>query len=210
MEDVLEAIKTHYVDSQTLLAHLHAFQNPRDWIARRVKKGDLLRLKNGFFLISSRFRGGENSYSFEQIANLLYGPSYISLEWALSFYGFIPERVSVVTSVTVGSNKEFATPIGTFVYNHLSMSRYRVGIAHHKIEGQMGGFLIATPEKALADWIFFTNTDMSKQELLEDLIESKRIEIESLRSLNKKLLHEIAQQYRSKKIKKMQEVIREL
>ena len=209
MREVFDSIETPYVDCQTLLAHLSNYRNPRDWIARMVKQGELLRLKNGFFLIASRFRK-QADYPYEQIANLLYGPSYISLEWALSFYGFIPERVSVVTSVTIGSNKEFATPIGTFTYLHLSRSRYSVGINHKKIEGQLGGFLIATPEKALADWLFFTCEDMSEEELLQELLEAKRIEVESLQTLNKIFLKEIADQYASDIIRKLYSIVNKL
>ena len=56
MREILDTFLTSYVDSQTLLAHLHDYQNPRDCIARMVKKGELIRLKNGFYLIASRFR----------------------------------------------------------------------------------------------------------------------------------------------------------
>jgi len=209
MREAFDSIETPYVDCQTLLAHLSNYRNPRDWIARMVKQGELLRLKNGFFLIASRFRK-KADYPYEQIANLLYGPSYISLEWALSFYGFIPERVSVVTSVTIGSNKEFSTPIGTFTYIHLSRSRYSIGINHKEIEGQLGGFLIATPEKALADWLFFTCEDMSEEELLQELLEAKRIEVESLQTLNKIFLEEIADQYASDIIRKLYSIVNKL
>ena len=139
-------------------------------------------------------------YPYEQIANLLYGPSYVSLEWALSFYSFIPERVAVVTNVTTGSNKEYATPIGTFTYHHLSLSRYSVGISQKHIEGQLGT-LIASPEKALADWVYFTSQGYGEEELLEDLLESKRIEKESLKSLDLKMMQIISNQYRSKVVK---------
>ncbi len=207
MKEILDKIETPYVDSQTLLAHLSDYQNPRDWIARMVKKGALLRLKNGFFLIASRFLRGEVDYPYEQVANLLYGPSYVSLEWALSFYHFIPERVSIVTSVTIGSKKEFTTPIGNFTYRYLSRVRYSIGIAQKEIEGQIGGFLMATPEKALADWVFFTCKELNKEELLRDLLEAKRIEKESLQSLNKEVMEEIAKQYKSEVVRNLYSVI---
>ncbi len=210
MRNILDTIETSYVDCQTLLAHLSSYQNPRDWIARMVKKEELLRLKNGFFLIASRFRRGNVNYPYEQIGNLLYGPSYISLEWALSFYGLIPERVSVVTNVTIGSNKEFATPIGTFSYHHLSKSRYSIGIDRKEIEGQIGGFLIATPEKALADWLFFTCKNMNKDELLLDILEAKRMEKENLQLLNKEMLKEISHQYKSETVRYLYNILKEL
>lgn len=207
MREILDTFLTSYVDSQTLLAHLHDYQNPRDCIARMVKKGELIRLKNGFYLIASRFRRGEKDHPFEQIANLLYGPSYVSLEWALSFYHMIPERVTVVTSVTTGSNKEFETPIGSFTYRHLSLPRYSVGIGRKELVGKVGGFLLATPEKALADWVFFTCQGMNEETLLRDLLESKRIEKGNLLGLNKESMADIAEQYRSEIIKTLRDVI---
>jgi len=210
MVHILDQFPTPYVDAQTLLAQLSDYKNPRDWIARMVKNGDLKRLKNGFFLISSRFQRGKIDYPYEQIANLLYGPSYVSLEWALSFYHLIPEQVEVVTSVTTASNKEFATPIGTFTYRHLSQSRYSIGINHGQVEGQVGGFLMACREKALADMVFFSCKGMSEKELLDDLVESKRIDLQSLKSLDKALLHAISGQYKSDIIKKLSKVIENL
>lgn len=208
MKEILDAIETPYVDAQTLLAHLKDYQKPRDWIANMVKKGALLRLKNGFFLITSRFIRGKVDYPYEQIANLLYGPSYVSLEWALSFYNLIPERVSMITSVTTGSNRDYSTPIGHFTYRHLSSSRYSVGFAHKEIMGQMGGFLIATPEKALVDWVYFTCKNMNQSELLEDLLEGKRIEKGDLKHLRKNLIETIAKQYKSKIIKELSKIIK--
>jgi hypothetical protein len=175
-----------------------------------VQKGELWRIKNGFFLISSRFIRGRGDYPYEQIANLLYGPSYVSLEWALSFYHFIPERVSTVTSVTIGSTKEFTTPIGHFSYRHIRNSRYCIGIDRKNIEGQLGGFLIAIPEKALADWVFFTCDNINKKELLEDLLEGKRIEKTMLQTLDKGIMDTISRQYKSPVVRRLYSVIREL
>ena len=203
MSTILDSIETPYVDCQTLLARLSVYRNPRDWIARMVLTGELLRIKNGFFLILSRFRRKHGDYPYEQIANLLYGPSYVSLEWALSFYHFIPERVDTVTSVTIGGSKEFSTPIGSFTYRHLRNSRYCVGIDRKTIAEQVGGFLIATPEKALSDWVFFTCEGMSKKELLQDLLEAKRIDQSMLQSLDKGLMEAIDHQYHSPIVRRL-------
>jgi hypothetical protein len=207
MRKILDQIVTSYVDAQTLLSLLKEYRKPRDCIARAVKSGELIRLKNGFFINNSYFLHREKEYPYEQIANLIYGPSYVSLEWALSFYGLIPERVSVVTSVTIGSAKQFSTPIGTFIFKHLSIARYSVGIAYKKIEGQLGGFLIATPEKALADWVFFSCKGLNEEQLIVDLIESKRIEKSSLRALDASLMKKIAEQYRSNSIRTLSKVL---
>jgi hypothetical protein len=63
-----------------------------------------------------------------EIANPLYGPSYISLEYALSYYGLIPERVESITSVTTKRSKKFITPLGSFSYEHIPLKAYPIGI----------------------------------------------------------------------------------
>jgi len=210
MSKILDSILTPYIDAQTLLALLHSYANPRDCIARMVKKQELWRLKNGFYLIPSKCKTDVTDYPYEQVANLLYGPSYVSLEWALSYYQFIPERVSVITSVTTGSNKEYETPIGTFTYRHLSVNRYREGFTHREIQGQLGGFLIATKEKALADWVYCTCQGLTEEELLTDLLASKRIEMDRLKSLDVPLLHQIAKNYNAKVVTNLTRVIANL
>lgn len=209
MRDILADFPTPYIDAQTLLIELKDYSNPRDWIARQVKKKILIRIKNGFFLIAARFKKG-NDFPFEQLANLLYGPSYISLEWALSFYQFIPERVTAVTSMTLAKSKEFSTPIGLFTFHYMNKKRYSVGVVRREIPGQFGGFLIATPEKALADWVFLTCKGLNRSELLVDLLDSKRIEKDKLKSLDLDLMEQITEMYGSDTIHTLFEVLKKL
>ncbi len=150
MPSLLKTIETFHVTAQNLLPFASAvYANPRDCLARLVKRGELIRLKNGFFVLGNKVEEGQVPY--EQLGNLLYGPSYISFEWALAYYGMIPEGVYVVTSATTGHSKSFKTPLGTFDYHSLSHSRYAIGIDQKN--NSSGHFLIATPEKALADLV---------------------------------------------------------
>ena len=196
MRNILKFIETPYIDSQTLLKLLNNYKKPREVILRMVKNEDLIRLKNGFYLISEKITtGSARAIPFEQIANLLYGPSYVSLEWALSFYGMIPERVYTITSMTLGRNKQYHTPVGDFSYFKSSSKSYSIGITQKKSPDFVGGFLIASPEKALADMVFKTCKNLDKNQLKDELLESKRIDRECLRELNKGLLEDIANSY---------------
>lgn len=204
----LNTIETPYVDTQTLLGIFAAYKKPREAISRMVKKDELIRLKNGFYLISEKIiRGNTKVIPFEQIANLLYGPSYVSMEWALSFYGMIPERVHTVTSMTLGKKKEYQTPIGDFSYTPSSSDSYFIGVTQKESPDFIGGFLIASPEKALADWVYKTCKNMGKDELKDELLESKRIDREVFRHLNKQLLDDIAQSFRSQHVKYLAELV---
>lgn len=206
MHPLLRFAKTAYIESHNLKPLLRSYTNPDDFISRRVKAGELIRLKNGFFLIAEKIE--EAPVPYEQIANLMYGPSYISFEWALSFYQMIPEGVYVVTSASMTKSKKFKTPIGTFDYAYLSHARYAVGIDQK--ETLAGKFLIATPEKALADLIHLKSKHLEGKDLLVDLIEARRIEEDRLKSLNKSHLIEIADYYRSKAVMNLIHVLGKL
>lgn len=190
-------IATPYIDAQALLCFYAGYRKPREKIRRMVQSGELIRLKNGHYLMRDKIQEG---IPFEQVANWLYGPSYVSLEWALSFYGFIPERVYTVTSMTLGRAKEFHTPVGNFSYRTLPSASYAVGITHKEQSGFVGNFLIATPEKALADVVAISCKGLTKSELRTELLESKRIDPRIFQELDKELLEEIQESYRSRSV----------
>ncbi len=191
--DILRFSKTAYIKTQNLLPLLSSYTNPHDLISRMCKKGELIRLKNGFFVIADKIKDDRTPY--EQIANVLYGPSYLSYEWALSYYGMIPEGVYVVTSACAVQSKSYTTPLGTFEYSFLSHARYVTGVTQK--ENSAGNFLIATPEKALADLVHSKSKKLNSKELLIDLVEARRIDEEVLKNLDKSHLTEIADNYRS-------------
>lgn len=203
MHSLLRFAKTAYIESQNLKPLLEDYTNPDDLISRMVRSGELIRLKNGFFLIAENIQ--RSPIPYEQIANLLYGPSYISFEWALSFYKMIPEGVYVITSASASKPKVFRTSIGTFDYIYLSHHRYAIGIDQK--ENASGRFLIATPEKALADVVHLKSKKLEGSDLLVDLIEGRRMDEDLLKNLNKRLLREIADNYRSKAVMNLVNVL---
>lgn len=208
MREILKKIETPYIDAQTLLPLLMDYRKPRECISRMVNNKELIRLKNGFYLITDKIQQGSTTIiPFEQIANLLFGPSYVSLEWALSFYGMIPERVHMVTSMVLGRNKEYHTPIGDFAYYRAPPDAYPVGITQKKAAGFVGGFLMASPEKALADLVFTSCKNLSKEQLKQELLESKRMTRESLQELDKALLEKIAASYDVKRVNLLMDLI---
>ncbi|MEA1970112.1 MAG: hypothetical protein U9N37_00640, partial [Thermodesulfobacteriota bacterium] len=72
-------------------------------LTRWVKKGYLLKLKNGIYAFNKDYE----KIKGEEVASALYQPSYLSLESALSSYGFIPEMVYTYVSVTAKINRTF-------------------------------------------------------------------------------------------------------
>ena len=171
------------IDYQALMAEMKTFSHPRRKLKELQNKNVLIRLKKGFYIFSTEFFG--KIYSTEIVANLLYGPSYISLESALSYYELIPERVEVTTSVTSQKNKKFSTQIGVFSYVHISEKLYHLGVTRQQSnDGRY--FLIATPEKALLDYFIlnFSNSDKpNKDDVIKAVNEDLRIEESILRKI---------------------------
>ncbi|MEA3441146.1 MAG: hypothetical protein U9R58_12785 [Chloroflexota bacterium] len=95
-------------DYQVLLYTLSGYRKPRDKITRLLAAGAIVRIKKGLYCFGDPFR--KKPISREHLANLIYGPSYISIDYALSYYGLIPERVETITSVTTHRSRDFDTP----------------------------------------------------------------------------------------------------
>ncbi len=112
-----------------------------------VKKGYLLRLKNGLYI----FAGETDRVKKEEVACLLYQPSYISLESALAHYGFIPEMVYAQVCVTAKINRTFDNYFGHFIYRHVKKTLFW---GYKSVFTENGGYLLAEPEKALLDYLY--------------------------------------------------------
>jgi len=199
IELIRKQIPQEEFDYQTLLDCLKSYSRPRDKITDLLRKGKIIRIKKGLYIFGEDYRQG--LYSREILANLIYGPSYISLDFALHYYGLIPERVEAVTSVTTGRSRKFFTTVGLFNYRGISLNAFRVGMDRIELsEGR--SFLMAVPEKALADKIQSNRgTGIKTQsELRHYLLESLRIDQDSLAELDSNLIKLISQQYRSRKL----------
>lgn len=121
-------------------------------VANLEKEGRIIRLKRGLYVVSPTETGAVRSLGL--IGNMLYGPSYVSMLTALREYGMIPERVETVESMTTHLTVSFDTPVGRFEYHHCPKDYYSIGITQREDEGV--NYLIATPEKALCDYIVST------------------------------------------------------
>ncbi len=145
----------------------------RDW----VKKEYLLTLKRGIYVFSEEYRKVEPSVNF--IANFLISPSYISMEYALSYYNLIPEKTTVITSVTTKKTNMFENFLGRFEYR--SVKNEMVCGFKKEVEKEQEYF-IALPEKALIDYFYLNNQFKGR------FSEFESIRLQNLDILNKKVL----------------------
>ena len=110
------------VDYQFIVSALKEYARPRDKISTWLKSGELVRVKKGLYIFGKTV--ALQPYSKEVLANLIYGPSAISLTYALGYYGLIPEKVSTITNITTNRIKSFTTCVGTFQYYRLHPNKY--------------------------------------------------------------------------------------
>jgi hypothetical protein len=206
--DIRDGIPGDVLDYQQLTSLLRGYSKPRDRITALLAGGELVRLRKGLYVLGERYR--RQPLVREQLANLIYGPSYVSLEYALSRHGLIPERVDEVTSLTTGEHRRFVTPLGVFSYRATTVRRYAPGVEWHG-DG-VARYLMASPEKALADKVASdrrlgrpTSAGM-RAYLLEDL----RIDADQLTSLDVPRLQAITHAYRSYRVSVLDRTIARL
>ncbi len=207
MDTLRQNIQTEEFDYQLLLSHLQEYKKPRNKITQLLRSGSIIRIKKGLYIFGEKYR--RNPICAEALANLIYGPSYISKEYALSYYNLIPERVSVITSMTTKKNKIFETPLGHYSYQHLRLERYHIGV-HYLPFDQFHSVLIASPEKALADLLLTRKDLQTPNEMREHLLNNLRIEKEDIAQLKFELLYEIAEYYRTPSSKALLTTVKEL
>jgi predicted transcriptional regulator of viral defense system len=160
------------------------YRSPADRISRLARRGDLIRLQRGLFVVAPELSG--QTLSRELIANHLYGPSYVSFESALSYHGIIPERVHMVRSATFRRSRQVETPLGVFQYTTVPENYYPIGITQMLYEEENYSFLMATPEKAICDLIIITSglRIQSERAMREYLYEDMRMDFDDLEHID--------------------------
>ncbi|OBX25721.1 Transcriptional regulator, AbiEi antitoxin, Type IV TA system [Gelidibacter algens] len=171
------------ISRHLILDLLSDYQRPNDKISELLKSKELISIRRGLYMTGPRLDLPAPEPFL--IANHLRGPSYVSLESALSYWNMIPEKVYEISSVTIKTSKLYKTPVGRFSYKQLKTPYYSYGIKNieHSPKQTM---LIASPEKALCDKVVLTpkiylrTTKQTEDFLMADL----RMDSESLSTLD--------------------------
>lgn len=116
------------------------------FLEANTRRGIFIRVKRGLYALKNNFPNEEIT------ANILYKPSYISLEYALAKYDILPEMVQTITSVTTKPTRTFEIHKKIFLYYTIKRQAYTgyipIKIGVHTV-------FIAEPEKALVDYLYF-------------------------------------------------------
>ncbi|WP_338731489.1 type IV toxin-antitoxin system AbiEi family antitoxin domain-containing protein [Mangrovimonas cancribranchiae] len=175
------------ISRHLILELLSNYKRPNDKISELLKSEELISIRRGLYIIGPKM----NLPSPEPflIANHLRGPSYVSLESALSYWNMIPEKAYEISSVTIKTPKLYKTLVGRFTYQQLKTPYYTYGIKNIEYSPKQA-ILIASREKALCDKIVLTpkiNLRSIKQ-TQEFLMEDLRIDSELLSTLDTKVM----------------------
>ncbi len=210
IEKALSKNKSHIIDHATLTSILIAngYVSIKDKIDNLKQKGIIKTLKKGLYVHTSQYT--KNIISKEIIANNMLGPSYVSFDYALYFYGLIPESVYEITSATTKRTKSFQTDYGIFKYRQLKKELFPLGL---KIRSSKNGnFMIATKEKALCDKVYFTKDIKitSQKAMVEFLEDDLRIDFDELEDFNIDIIQKYYEISKSKKIGFLLKIVKEL
>ena len=157
------------------------------WIKKLITQKLLIPLKSGFY-ISPEYETTQlinlekRELYWVYIANTLYAPSYVSLEYVLSRNGIIPESVFAVTSITLKRTRTFSSSPTTFIYRNLQQSYYygyKLGVFTNGLT-----IRIADSPKALFDFLYF-KPFVSKEYFEEYLFSESRINWDALSNVEK-------------------------
>lgn len=188
---LLQPFAGQVVTHGTLQSVLADYRAPNFKIHRWLQEGLLLSLKKGLYAVVPQQDG--QFISLPLVANQLYGPSQVSMEFALFHYGLIPEAVTRVTSVTTKRGKQFETPLGCFSYQRVPIDYYARGIVYVR-ETATQAYMMASPEKALCDWLALTpNLKLySIKGISTILLDDMRMDTDVLQELDSAFVRQLA------------------
>lgn len=171
-------------------------------ISRDLRDGKIIQVKRGLYEDNKNTPG-------HYLASLIYAPSYLSFDYALSKYNLIPEAVyNTYTSATFKKNKKktFSNFFGKFLYRDIPESVYMYGVKAIVENGYT--YHIATPEKALCDKLYSLSPVNNVEKLKELIFADLRIDESDFAKLDLKLMLEISDKYRSTNLKLLAKMIR--
>ena len=186
-----------------LLQRYKTYVNPAAKIGRLVKDGDLTPIIKGLYETDRAVPG-------YYLANVIYGPSYLSFEYALAWHDLIPEAVFTFTSATCGKRRKklYDTPFGVFTFRDVPVAAFPYGTELHEEDGR--AFMIASAEKAVCDQLYTCSPCSNRNELRQLLFEDLRIDETAFLDTDLNEMSELAGLYQTKNHKLLISLLKEM
>ena len=182
------------VSFDALAQQFAGYTDVKGKIRREVQGGRLVQVARGLYETDAHADG-------KYLAGAIYGPSYLSFDYALSVHALIPEAVYAYTSATFrkGKTKRYENAFGTFLYRDVPAAVYPLGV-EIRVEGEYS-YQIASPEKALCDKLYSLSPVYSVKALKELLFDDLRIDEAAFFALHKDDISQLAPLYRATNLK---------
>ena len=189
--------------TEMMLEELKEYSNPAARLSRMAKQGECFPIVRGLYETDRTVPG-------YLLAGCIYGPSYISFEYALAYYGLIPETVYTITCATFEKKKKkrYKTMFGTFIYRDVPSEAFPLEL--RVVQEKEYFYRIAEPEKALCDKLYTMHPVANGRELFALLTEDLRIEETELCKLDADKVSALAEHYHSGNVKKMASLLRRM
>ena len=186
-----------------LLQELSTYANPMAKIRRMVHDGEIHSVVRGLYETDP----GQRGYL---LSPAIYGPSYLSFEYALAWHDWIPEAVRVYTCATCGKGKKkrYETTFGVFTYRDVPAGAFAYGVDLRQEDGY--GYLLATPEKALCDLIYTVSPLKNRAGLRRLLFEDLRVDEQAFVQSKLNDMAEMASLYHTENHRLLAGLIREV
>ena len=184
-----------------LLDQLKEYGDPAGKIMRMKREGELFQLTRGIY-------ESDKNVSGYCLAGAIFGPSYLSFDYALSVYGLIPEAVYTFTSATFDKKKvrEQENHFGRFTYRDVPSEAYPFGIMIKEENGYV--YQMATQEKALCDKLYTMPPVTSQKEIERMLFEDLRIDRTEFEKLNADVILQVGDKYHCNNLKYLMKYLR--
>ncbi len=167
----------------TLLAGASSPAHVRRQLSRWVKSGKVHALRRGIYVLAEPY-AKRQTHPF-LLANEVRRASYVSMQSALAWYGCIPEFAQATTSVTTERPEQLETPKARFIFRHIKRDLFW-GMSSLEVSPAQFA-LVATPEKALIDWLYLTPESDTPAYLDQLRVEpAGRIDVKRLRVLTER------------------------
>jgi predicted transcriptional regulator of viral defense system len=167
---------------------------------RLAKRGKIFSLKRGLYASEEFFanilkNNQLNNYT-EFIGHIIYGPSYLSLEYVLEKYGVLSEAVHALTLVTKKKTNDFSNRLGNFRYYHLKEELF-IGFGISSKDGF--SLAEASLAKALFDFLYLRKDALFNKDQFKEL----RLNLENITKKDIRELREFVYLEKSKRMKEI-------
>jgi hypothetical protein len=163
---------------------------------RALRAGEVVHIHRNLYCLAPKYLN--RKIDPLALAQRMYGPSYISLETALSYHDWIPEAVHAITSVSSARSREYDTPLGRFSFTHVPQQTLYVQVA--RVQKESGeSFLLAEPIKALADYVY---VHRCRWDSAQPVVQSLRVDRAMLSNVDPSALEELQSNYRSRRVRR--------